>query len=168
MKKIRLYNLILPIWFLIWWPSYLWLVLIPLNYLVDSAVIYFVLKLQGHEDVKALTLQHSWQTCLIGFFSDFVGLGIMFGISVLGGQFGFFDAVIDALMWNPFSNIGALLIVLLSIFVSGLLIYWLNKKFMMNTLDISEENKSQLALYLAIATAPYLYLLPTVLFYQFS
>ena len=42
MKKnetVRLYNILLPLWLLLFWPSALWLVLIPANYLIDRFVL---------------------------------------------------------------------------------------------------------------------------------
>ena len=34
-----LYNVLFPIWLLIFFPSYLWLILIPANYLIDRIVL---------------------------------------------------------------------------------------------------------------------------------
>ena len=31
----KLYNILLPLWFIIFIPSWLWLLLIPANYLID-------------------------------------------------------------------------------------------------------------------------------------
>ena len=54
-KTIRLYNIILPIWLLVWWPSFLWLGLIPANYLIDFLVTYLSMKKLGIEDCKEKT-----------------------------------------------------------------------------------------------------------------
>ena len=44
-----LYNLLLPFWVLIFVPSWLWLILIPLNYLLDPAILRWSL---GDKDDK--------------------------------------------------------------------------------------------------------------------
>ncbi len=33
------YNILLPVWLLLFWPTYLWLLLIPANYLIDRFVL---------------------------------------------------------------------------------------------------------------------------------
>ena len=35
----KIYNILLPLWLLIFLPSYLWLALIPLNYMIDRVVL---------------------------------------------------------------------------------------------------------------------------------
>ena len=35
----KIYNILLPLWLLIFLPSYLWLALIPLNYVIDRVVL---------------------------------------------------------------------------------------------------------------------------------
>ena len=82
-KTTRLYTIILPIWLLIWFPTWLWLILIPVNYLIDFMVTYLSMKKLGIEDCKQKTLKHSWKICLIGFFSDFVGVVFLLGVLYL-------------------------------------------------------------------------------------
>ena len=38
-KEIRLYNLLFPIWMFFIWPSVLWLILLPANFVIDSVVL---------------------------------------------------------------------------------------------------------------------------------
>ena len=38
-KEIRLYNLLFPIWMFFIWPSILWLILLPANFVIDSVVL---------------------------------------------------------------------------------------------------------------------------------
>ena len=35
----KVYNILLPIWLIIFFPSWLWLILIPANYLIDRIVL---------------------------------------------------------------------------------------------------------------------------------
>ena len=60
MKKnnsVRLYNVMFPVWFLFFIP-YLWLVILPVNFGVDSLVLMLSAKKQGVEDRKALWKKH--------------------------------------------------------------------------------------------------------------
>lgn len=39
-QSITLYNILFPIWILVWIPSPLWLLLVPLNFAIDYLVLY--------------------------------------------------------------------------------------------------------------------------------
>ena len=81
-KSIKLYNILFPIWLLIWFPL-LWIVLIPANYAIDYLVLY--LSLKGNTDQKALCRNNTWKVCLVGFLADFVGSALLFPVMLLGG-----------------------------------------------------------------------------------
>ncbi len=49
----KLYNILLPLWFIIFIPSWLWLLLIPANYLIDRIVLKWSL---GDLEDKGLAL----------------------------------------------------------------------------------------------------------------
>ena len=166
-KTTRLYNIILPIWLLIWWPSFLWLLLIPANYLVDSLVTYLSMKRLGIENCKEKTLKHSWKVCLIGFLSDFAGaaflLAVMYLVDiVLPNEIG--ESISYGLSWKP--NPASILIILIAIAISGLQIYFLNRRMLKKDPELSSEQVRRIALDLAIFTAPYLFLIPSSLIYR--
>ena len=166
-KTTRLYNIILPIWLLVWWPSWLWLLLIPANYLIDYLVTYLSMKKLGIEDCKEKTMTHSWKVCLIGFLSDFVGAAFLLGVLylvdiVLPNEMG--EAIAYGLSWKP--NVYSILIILIAIAISGVLIYVLNRRMLKKDPDLSPEQIRKIALNLAIFTAPYLFLIPSSLIYR--
>ena len=77
-ENVRLYNILLPLWLLLFWPSALWLVLIPANYLIDRFVLRWSL---GEMPEKgAFCRRHTWKICLAGFASDLAGACILFGV----------------------------------------------------------------------------------------
>ena len=169
-KTVKLYNVLFPIWLLVFIPSPLWLILIPLNYLVDRMVLKWSLKDLPEKSV--LCRKHSWKICLAGFFSDFIGVLFLFGIymalayiddgsplrKVIGN-------VEYGLGFDPFSNIFAFLIVLLAIAIAGICIYLTDKKILVKTgLDDGQAKNS--ALRLALITAPYLFLIPSSIIYR--
>ncbi|MBQ6479058.1 MAG: hypothetical protein IJI44_06790 [Erysipelotrichaceae bacterium] len=166
-KTIRLYNIILPIWLLIWWPSYLWLGLIPANYLFDYLVTYLSMKKLGIEDCKQKAQNHSWKVCLIGFFSDFVAAAFLLAFLyltdiILPNELG--ESISYGLSWKP--NLFSILIILIAIAIAGVLIYLLNRWMFKKDTDLGKEQIHRIALNLAIFTAPYLFLIPSSLIYH--
>ena len=164
----KVYNILLPIWLLIFFPSWLWLLLIPANYLIDRIVLRWSL---GDMPEKGLFCRnHNWKICLAGFASDYAGAILLFALNQL--MFGMNDDVnsfiskaADGLMLNPFSNVLSLVIVIAAIVLSAVCIYKLDKSILTKAgLDIDQAKKS--AIRLAIITAPYVYLIPSEWFYN--
>ena len=77
----RLYNLLLPLWLLIFIPSWLWLLLIPANYLIDRVVLKW--SLGDMEERGLFCRKHTWKICLAGFVSDFIGALILLAAAML-------------------------------------------------------------------------------------
>lgn len=74
-KEIRLYNLLFPIWMFFIWPSVLWLILLPANFVIDSVVLLltmYALHLENRISLWKKSIVRIW---LIGFLSDFIGAG---------------------------------------------------------------------------------------------
>ncbi len=164
----KIYNILLPIWLIIFFPSWLWLLLIPANYLIDRIVLMWSL---GDMPEKGLFCRnHNWKICLAGFASDYAGAILLFALNQL--MFGMNDDVnsfiskaADGLMLNPFSNVLSLVIVIAAIVLSAVCIYKLDKSILTKAgLDIDQAKKS--AIRLAIITAPYVYLIPSEWFYN--
>lgn len=165
-RNTKVYNILLPIWIIIFVPSWLWLLLIPANYLIDRIVLKWSL---GDMDGRGqFCRQHNWKICLAGFLSDFVGAALLLMIVV--PLVGVTDSklVEDAaggIMMNPFTNVLSVVITLAAIALSALCIYLLDKKILLKAgLDLEQAKKS--ALRLAVITAPYLYLIPSELLYR--
>ena len=77
----------------------------------------------------------------------------------------FISKAADGLMFNPFSNVLSLIIVIAAIAISAVCIYKLDKSILIKAgLDIDQSKKS--AIRLAILTAPYVYLIPSEWFYN--
>ena len=157
MKKgnsIRLYNIMFPIWFLFFFPV-LWLVMLPVNFGVDSLVLMLSARKQGVEDKKALWKKHILPVWGIGFLSDLLGAAVLFPIYILLAE----SPLVDTWM-NPVYFPGATIMAIPGVIVAGFLIYILNKKltFRKSTLDAAVIHK--LCLHLAIFTAPFTMLIP--------
>ena len=163
-KSVKLYNILLPLWLIIFLPSYLWLGLIPLNYIIDRVVLRW--SLGDMPDKGLFCRKHTWKICLAGFFSDLVGSLILLGISIPASEKG--ERLYDighAIMFDPFADPVGLLIVAACIVVSAVCVYFLDKWILgMAGLEPGQVKRS--AIRLALITAPYLYLFPSRLLYE--
>ena len=174
MKKneLRLFNLIFPLWFMVWIPGWWWFLLIPANYLLDRYVLKRCLD-KKIPDSKPLVKKYSVKVCLFGFLSDFIGalflLAVFTGVSLIG------ESMTDgenketglkiarwagASMSNVWHDPLSFIISAVGVGISALLIFVFNKRMLAKNSGIGEENARYTAKWLTIVTAPYLYLIP--------
>lgn len=128
-SSVKIYNILLPLWLIIFLPSYLWLVLIPLNYIVDRVVLRW--SLGDMPDKGRFCRKHTWKICVAGFLSDLVGALILLGVSIPVSEISekFFD-IGHAIMLDPLSDLSGMLIVVASIAISAACIYFLDKRIL--------------------------------------
>ena len=174
-KTVTLNNLIFPLWLLVWLPSWLWLIIIPANYIIDRLVFTFSGKKQKPELSNTFFRNETWKLWLIGFGVDFIGSVILLIPTIIEmiaesiwpdtlSCSDMWDNFQQALSYNCFRNVGALLYAILAVAVAGVLIYIFDKKAVLKMGEFTEEQAHKVALSMAIFTAPYLYLVPMELF----
>ena len=153
-RSIRLYNVMFPIWFFFFLPP-IWLVMLPVNFGVDTLVLMLSARRQQVEERKALWKKHILPIWGIGFLSDLIGAGLVFLIYLVVAE----SPLVDTWM-NPVFFPGTTIISIPGVVLAGVMIYILNKKltFRKSTLDPAVIHK--LCLHLAIFTAPYTMLIP--------
>ena len=153
-RSIRLYNVMFPIWFFFFLPP-IWLVMLPVNFGVDTLVLMLSARKQQVEDRKALWKKHILPVWGIGFLSDLIGAGLVFLIYLVVAE----SPLVDTWM-NPVLFPGTTIISIPGVVLAGVMIYILNKKltFRKSALDPAVIHK--LCLHLAIFTAPYTMLIP--------
>lgn len=161
MKKTRLYNIILPVWLILAIPSPLWLAVLPGNLLVDCAVLFFTLLALKHAQKGAVVKQLWWKFWLLGFAADAVGVVWMF-LGLLGYiPFGTaWEDTVSHAAHNPFHNPWAFLWTLAGVALSGVCIYFFDRRAMKSCGLLTGREKHITALAMAIATAPYLFFIP--------
>ena len=169
-NNVRLYNILFPVWMLIWWPSALWLILIPLNYLIDTLV--FHLSLPKDADRRSLRRRYSWKLCLAGFLSDFAGSALLFGASALADadrspwrQAPWRRQFVNDIAYNPFGSAAVFGVTLLAVALAGLLIFLLDRQILKKS-GLGPGQAKRSALMLALITAPYLFFFPSGLLYR--
>ena len=167
-KPLRLYNVLFPVWMLMWFPV-LWLVLIPANFLIDFLVTRFTMKHLLLEDYHERAWKHSWKICLIGFLSDFVGALFLFAVYCYADRIfskELAHTVTYGLNLQPFNHILTFAVAALSIILSGLCIYFLNRKMLSKDPSLDKKSVHVIARNLALITAPYLFLFPSGILYR--
>ena len=153
-KQIRLYNVMFPVWFFFFYPTVLWLLILPINFIIDSAVVLLCGKRLGMDKPARTSLWKSsiLRVWLIGFFSDAVGALLIFGLTLLWESL--------RLPGNLYLFPGTTLISLPGVALAGVLIYLLNKKFSFTRCGAGPAAVHRLCLALAVFTAPYAMLIP--------
>ena len=169
-KTTKLYNVIFPIWML-WIFPLTWLVILPANFVIDLLVTALTM--------KVLKIDHIWATAkpvilkvwLFGFLADLIGTAVMLVATfldegTLGSAAGkwWYQNISYPVNYNPFQSIYGFLWVTLCVVLAAFMIYLFNRKVSFKKAPLTDRQKRQLSLSLAVFTAPYLFYLPTMLF----
>ena len=159
-KTVKLYNILFPIWMLVFFPSPLWIALIPANYLIDR----FVLKRTLPKTVNrsAFCKKNSWKICLAGFVSDLIGALFLFLVVLLCDEN---YELANGITMDPFKDLLSFLIVALAVTISAIFIFIIDRMILIRC-GLSRKQATRSAAFLALLTAPYLYLLPSKLIYR--
>ena len=169
-KTVKLYNLIFPLWMLMWFPQ-LWIITLPANFIIDLLVIWLSMKHLQVENIKEKAKKVILGVWLAGFAADFVGGFMMFLVNFVdtGNDTAFgkwwYENMTNAVIYNPFETIYVFLWTTMCVILSAVLIYFFNKKWCLKDAGLEEEQKKKVALSLAVFTAPYLFYLPTAWFW---
>lgn len=167
-RNLTLYSTMLPLWFILLMPK-TWLVLIATQFIIVSFVLYASLRFIDYQDPTAIWRKSIiWNTlygfiaylfmCLFFLLTHLTPVDTNFGIWVR-------QHLAIPLNINPFSSIFAIIYVILGLLLSGIIVYFFNKKLAFRATDLSPNQKHKAALCLAIFSAPYLTLFPSYLLY---
>ena len=150
-KMIRLNNVYFPLWFFFLYPTPVWLLILVINFIIDSAVVCGGCRyLKKSLDVYKKSILKVW---LIGFISDFIGAGMILLMGLI------IDYLNIPYEWGR--GIYCILFSLPGLLISMMLIYRLNKRFSFTRTSLDPESIQKLCLYLAVLTAPYVMVIPT-------
>lgn len=168
-KQTRIYNLLFPIW-LIWLFPQVLVFVVPGNLAIDCAVLFFTLLALKHAQKGAVMKRLWWRFWLLGFAADLIGAAWMFlgwqataWASHLMGTVGWLEDIGMALTVNPFRHPLAFLWTLAGVALAGVCIYFFDKRAMRSCNLLTGREKHVAALTMAIATAPWLFLIPLYL-----
>lgn len=176
-KGIKLFNVLFPIWFILFLPPVI-LATLAGNFIIDSLVIifcFFVFRLR--ERARDMAGGTSWKlgtfyqrsifkVWLFGFLADFIGAAFIFGLSILGDKWGLPNEIISALSFDPFRSVVAVLLILIAMLLSGFFIFLFNYRVTLKNLIQEQHLKFKVALAIAIITLPWTFLIPSKWLYQ--
>ena len=162
--KIKLYNIIFPIWILFIVPPII-LVVLPSNFIIDSLVLIITLKVFKIHNIKEIYIKTIFKIWIFGFFADIIGAIFLLISQFIPGEF-WYNNILAPLMWNPFENVFSFIYCTFGVLISGMFIYLFNKKIIFKTIDIKDNIKKKIAISLTIITAPYLFYLPSKVIYN--
>lgn len=162
-KSKKLYNVLLPIWILYFFPQVL-LITLPGNLLIDCAVLLITLAVLKHTEKKAVLKKLWWKFWLLGFLADFIGAVFLFGfwyLSLLPEPVGpWVDQVVSDAFLNPFRTLPGFLYTLAGVAIAGVCIYFFDKRAMKSCPQLDKRQRYIIALTMAIVTAPWTFLIP--------
>jgi len=105
-KHITLYNLIFPIW-LLWVIPTTWIVVLPVNFLIDITVVMLTLKYLKVTHIWKKTKAVIVKTWIYGFAADFIGTVFMLLSNLIdfdtNTQFGrwWYENILNAVAYAP-------------------------------------------------------------------
>lgn len=149
---VRLYNVLFPVWMFYLFPSWLWLVILPANFAVDSLVLCLAMRrlgIAGRREIWGKSIIRIWA---FGFLSDFLGALLTLGLMLLIDTF--------HLSWDIYLFPGTTLLAIPGVVLSGVLIYLLDRRYAFAKCLSDERQIHELSLALAFFTAPYAMLIP--------
>lgn len=156
-REMRLYNMILPVW-LLWIFPQVWLVILPGNLLVDVLVVFFVLLALKRKDKGRLLKRLWWRVWLGGFAADAIGVAWLLLALILYDAFKM--TWLGPVMYDPFAHPAAFLWTLAAVALSGVCIYFFDRKVLHETDGLTSRETHRIALSLAIVTAPWTFFIP--------
>lgn len=169
MKQIKLYNVIFPIWILIFFPPVIFMSLLG-NFIIDSLVIiacFYIFKLANTQNnLKIFYKRNILKVWLFGFLADFVGAVILLTLGIFDNYLRLPNKLIQGINYDPFSYSMAAIIILLAMIVSSICIFIFNYKFTFKKQIEEKKLRLKVAITIAIVTIPWTFLLPTKWFFS--
>ncbi|MGI6130132.1 MAG: hypothetical protein ACOYEO_08625 [bacterium] len=159
-RHVTLYNIIFPLWFLLFFPFFppLFLAAAAGNLVIDGAVITLSLRVLRQQIEKGPLRSYILKAWLYGFLFDFIGAAVLLGLEALNllepGSF--------YTIWDSSLTVVAYFIV---IGLVGMAIYVVNRKLSAKA-GVSINAAHKVALNMAIITAPWVFLVPTSFFHR--
>ena len=143
-KDVKLYNLLFPLWVLLLFP-HAWLVVLPGNFAIDSAVLLITLLILKCNEKKRWYKKYILLIFAFGMLADIVGAGFLW-----------LEAYVTGILWN--TPMDSPLITIPAMLISAGLIFVFNYFITFR----KEDKKMRLimSLVFAIVTAPYTFLVP--------
>jgi hypothetical protein len=166
MKKVKLYDVIFPVWF-IWLLPPIILIAFAGNFVIDTIVMLISFKLIKAAEITGLSMKELYKKSIIkvwclGFLADIIGALILLALtSDEIPSLKIPNKIQNAIYMNPFANIWAFLIVFACMVIVSIFIYVFNYNITFKKVIREKALKVKMSLIFAIVTAPWTFLIPT-------
>lgn len=172
-SDVRLYNLLFPFWMLMFLPVPPLILLTLLgNLLIDSLVLLITMRAMKLPARREIFRKAWWRVWRNGFLADLIGAAwLVIGYltaSLLPGHL--FPGDLNDVPWlydftlalnfNVFQNPLAFIWTAIGVVISGICIYFFNRRTLTRRTDLDESQIRRIYLVLAIATAPWTFFIP--------
>jgi hypothetical protein len=167
-KGIRLYDVIFPIWLILLIPPVIFIALAA-NFVVDTIVILIIFALIKDRTAKGYSVPSLYRKSilkvwLLGFAADIISAVSLTAVTIVPGILP--DTILSAVCGNPFTDIRALLIVLFFVAVAGVLLFLFNYHITFKRIIREKALKFKISIAIAVVTAPWTFLIPTMWLYK--
>jgi len=168
MKPVKLYNVIFPIWLILFFPPVIFITLAG-NFIIDSLVIlacFFAFKLSETYGLKTFYRKSVLKVWIFGFLADIIGASLLFLCGISGDTLGLPYEVTSGINFDPFSNSFSTAIIISSMILAAVLIFIFSYWIVFANMLEDKKLKLKVAITVSIVTMPWTFLLPTKWFYK--
>ncbi len=156
-------NVIFPTWFISALPSFLWLIIIPANFLVDSLVLYFWMKARKIENKTQIWKKSILRIWIFGFLSDFLASAIL--MLFYFGWFAFWENLLSMDWIASWISIvaygwGSSIYGLIGTLIGMVMIYLFNRQWSFKKTTLTSAQIQNASFWLALITAPWMLIVP--------
>lgn len=170
-KYVKLYDVtaLYPIWFLLLMPN-TWIFLIATQFILASFVLLGGLKSMEYDDVSSVWKKTIIWNTLYGFIGYPITCGILFATQFISESMPngawLLENITTPLATNPFSHVASAIFIIAIVLFAALISYIMNKFFAFRRTNLNKSQVNRLSIYLAIITAPYIVMIPSVSIYN--
>lgn len=168
MKNVKLYNVIFPLWLILFFPPVLFIALAG-NFIIDSLVVvacYYVYKVKNTQ-IKLINFYKKsiLKVWIFGFVADAFG-AILLLISVWNDNI-FPYKITSAINYNAFRHPVALIIVIFAMLLASTFIFFFNYRIIFYKVIENKVLRFRIAITIAIITIPWTFIIPTSCFTRY-
>ena len=151
----KMYSLVLPIWLMLVAGPVLWILILTSNFFVATIVLIIACHIFKLKNVLKIYKRSIVKMVLYGFLADAIGVSILLLMSKINP-----DGLFTNVASNPTNSWVTTVFISICVAFSAWFAYFFHHRLTFRDLKVSEKKKKQIAVFVAIFTAPYLFFYP--------
>lgn len=151
----KMYSLVLPIWLMLVAGPALWILILTSNFFVATIVLIIACHIFKLKNVLKIYKRSIVKMVLYGFVADAIGVSILLLMSKINP-----DGLFTNVASNPTNSWVTTVFISICVAFSAWFAYFFHHRLTFRDLKVSEKKKKQIAVFVAIFTAPYLFFYP--------